>query len=494
MRILKLLALCTLLAASSFAQANTNFEFKGNFDFDNPEQQIRIHRFYDGGRRLLLVGHSSYQVWDVDNRKTLKTYPNPIGQTHRVSMLNLSPDLSKIIAFDWPSNTGEEDFLTVWDAATGEQLTTIDKDLYPVSAGFWSADSKTLITTSDVNFVTPYGYRFSPEGELVGNRVIEIKVAFWDAETLEHRVTLTLENLTWRYLSPDGGTLLTVSGPKRDVIGIEYASEKAEFIDVWNTRTGELTARLPIGDEVYFTRTRKLEVSPGGTYLPLIQKSRKRDSDDRILVWKIDSIGEISPEPLYEIKAAPEISDSDIRYSPDGRFMAVEAGRRLQIFELATGQKKVDLKETKMPSVWSDTVFLDIGLKKLKAYDIERDKKIYEQKLVYETTETQTGQQLTDVFGNDITESTTTVHDRSRFSFNLAENLYITYSNRFLEVFDLAEGRLIATLISPEYNFKKKKYEKDSLIKLAGWEPDGNLIFSINPGGTRMQIWKYSGS
>lgn len=86
----------------------------------------------------------------------------------------------------------------------------------------------------------------------------------------------------------------------------------------------------------------------------------------------------------------------------------------------------------------------------------------------------------------------TVIEDCSQFGFNLDENLYLTYSKRFLEVFDLREGRLVATLVSPDYNFRKKKYDKEPLIKTAGWETGGNLVYALNDARTGLKIWKYT--
>lgn len=485
-----LLVIFSTLVISAYS-SNEDFEYKGGFDFENPHQKIKIHRFFDNGKKLLLVGNGNFQIWDIENNKAIKHYENPIGKAHRVSMMFLSPDMSKVVAFNSLGNTAEDDYLTVWDVQTSKKLKEIDTNLYPVNVGFWSKDGTKLITSNDASFALPFGYRFGEGGELLGNKVQKIEVSFWNSETLEHQKTISLENPTWRYLSNDAKVLLTTSGPKRNMLGIDYASEKAKFIDVWDTEKGKIVKSLPIGDKVFFTRTRKLGVSPNGKYLALIQKSRKRGSDDRMLVWKIDNLDEISEKPIYEIKANPKISDSDVKYSPDGKYVAIEAGKKVQIYELATGLKSLELKNSEMPDIWVENAFLDYGLKKIKFFDIQKDKKIFEQKLVYKTEEREVYPLVLDVDGN--TQKESVIVDNSTLIPNKKEKVYLLYSNSFLEVFDFANGNRVATLISPDFNFKKKKYSKEKLIDSAGWAANGKLIYSFNQRRTIMKVWKYKG-
>ena len=44
-----------------------------------------------------------------------------------------------------------------------------------------------------------------------------------------------------------------------------------------------------------------------------------------------------SIDPLYDIKPQPRIDDSDLRFSDDGKYFALDVGKNLQIYETATG-------------------------------------------------------------------------------------------------------------------------------------------------------------
>lgn len=475
--------------------SNKNVEYKGFFDLENPVERIRTYKFIENNKFLLLVGDRTFQLWDLEDRKVLKTYPNKIGEFQKGGPWVLSPDGKKLLAFNNFTISGQEKpdpFASVWDAETGEKLFVIDKEKYPESGGRWSKNGKIFLTTDNsAFFLSDYLFTDRRDNNWEGIPIIsylgDSRVSFWDGETFEHRADISLSNVSWYYLSPDGETLFTTQGEKKKNI-LPYSSQKADYIDVWNTKTGKLKKQIPIGDDVFFVRTRKNQVSPDGKHLALIQKSRKSDSADRLLIWELDNI---DAKPKFTIKANPVISDSDLIYSPDGKYVAMEAGSRVQIYELATGKKTFELKKTEMPDLWlaDNMIAIDIDEKKLKAFDILADKEIYQKRLSYEDYETTNYSGVPDADGRYPTE--TEVINFTRFAVRKKGSVFLMYDNSSLEIVNSLNGMTNIKLITPKYNLKKKKYDNEKLISTAGWTDDGKYIYALTPEKTAMEIWKY---
>ncbi|MCW5962133.1 MAG: WD40 repeat domain-containing protein [Pyrinomonadaceae bacterium] len=476
--------------------SNGNVEYKGRFDLENPREQIKTYKFLDDGKSLLLIGERHFQFWDVENREVLKIVPHEIASNRKSGSWILSPDGKKLVAFNVVPLEDAKTFefvVSVWDVETGRQIAVFDKEKHPEKAGKFSKDGSTLITTDNpLFFVSDYLYEDRRtnvgEGIPLGLYVGNSKVSFWDGETLEHRSDISLTDVSWYFLTPDGERLFTTQGEKKNLLGIPYSTEKADFISIWNTRNGQLEKQVPIGDDRYFVRTRKMQVSPDGKYLALIQKSRKRDSDDRLLIWQMDEFGD---KPKFSIKANPKISDSDLIYSPDGKFVAMEAGGKVQIYELETGKLASQLRKAEMPDLWlaNNSVAIDIDEKKIKAFDMVSDRAIYQRRVVYEDYSTTDYTGSPDAEGNYPTA--TEIINFTRFSARKDGDAFLMFHNSSLEVVDPTSGRSIVNLITPKYDLKKKKFSSEKLIYKAGWAVDGKYIFAFNSDRTAIEIWQY---
>ena len=78
-------------------------------------------------------------------------------------------------------------------------------------------------------------------------------------------------------------------------------------------------------------------------------------SEHRLLAWKIN--GDVKPK--YELRPQPKIDDSRIEFSPDGKYLAVDVGKNLQIYETENGKLKVELANVELPSWgWLDNEVL----------------------------------------------------------------------------------------------------------------------------------------
>lgn len=482
------------------------FQFKGKFDFDNPAEKILYYELFEGGEKLRLFGERSIQVWDVKNNKVLESRPHEIENLWLAPRSDFSSDKSKFVALEYEAPRPEKDSpkviipAKVYDARTGKLLAVLDKANKPVKAALWSENGKTLVTSSDEDFARYHGYRFSETGQILGNTVGDIELSFWDGETLEHRASIITSNLTWRYLTPDGEKLLTTSGPKRDLLGIDYASEKASAIDVWNARTGKPEKHLAIGDETFFTRTRKLMVSPDGRHLALVLKSRKSDADDRMLIWDIYAAGDA---PRHTLKANPKIDDSAVGYSPDGKLVALDSGKNAQFYEISTGAKKFEIANFEVPDFWlaDSRVALFNKDEKILGVEIPSGKILYEKEVIYRTETRGTGTYTTDTDGAMKENTETYVADYTRIVPHPNSRFFITYSNQSVRVHDAPTGNNLRSLVIPPPVIKRKvkiigifkvkipDYGENSVTR-AEWSDDGGKILILDAKRKSISIWE----
>jgi WD40 repeat protein len=507
MRFFCITLLFIIFSTVALAQiSDEKFQFKGKFDFDNTAEKVLHYELFEDGAKLRLFGERSIQIWDVKNNKVLESRPHGIENLWTAPLSDVSPDKSKFVTLEFQAPKLEKDSpkveiaARVYDARTGKLLAVLDKTSKPVKAALWSENGKTLVTSSDAVFARRYGYRYSESGEILGNNVGEFELSFWDGETLEHRASITVNNITWRYLTPDGEKLLTTSGPKRDVLGIDYASEKASTIDVWNTRTGKLEKQLPIGDETFFTKTRKLTVSPDGKTLAFILKSRKSDADDRMLVWDIYGANE---SPKYTLKANPKIDDSELGYSPDGKLVALDSGKNAQFYEISTGAKKFEVADAEVPDFWfvDNKVALFHKMDKIRGVEIPTGKTLFEKEVFYRTESHGNGIYTTDSNGTMTEGTETEVVDYTRIVPHPNNKFFIAFSNQSVRVHDALSGNNLRSLVIPPPVIKRKvkvigifKVKipdyGDDLVTRAEWSDDGGMVLILDAKKKSISIWE----
>jgi WD40 repeat protein len=502
------LALVFSIAASAQV-SDRNFQFKGKFDMDNPSEGIIAYDLFENGEKLRLVGEKSIQIWDVKNNKVLDARRHEIENLWLTnSGVRISPDRGKVFVPAYRRKSGEQKDAPkiiipgkVYDLNTGKLIAALDKNGKLASAAVWSKNGKTLVTASDEDFAGDSAYRFGGDGtEILGNNVGEIDVSFWDGETLELRASIAVSNLTWRYLSLDGEKLLTTSGPKRNMLGVNYASEKASTIDVWNTQTGKLEKQLSIGDETFFTRTRKLMVNPDGRTLALILKSRKTDADDRMLVWDIYGSDEA---PKYVLKANPKIDDSELGYSPDGKLVALDSGKNAQFYEISTGAKKFEMADFEVPDFWfvDNKVALFHKDDKILGVEIPSGKTLFEKEVFYRTATRGLGTYMTDDKGNMTENTETYVVDYTRIVPHPNNRFFIAYSNQSVRIHDALSGDNLRSLVIPPPVIERKKkvlgvtvlkfrdYGKN-LVTRAAWSGDGKWILILDAEAKSVSLWE----
>ena len=498
MRFLSIFLLCLLCSpATLLAQTKPVLEHKGDFGFPAQGERISRDRYLERENRLLLLSEKSFLLLNVGEAKVLENRPlNLPGLDGRARYdfdnFAISPDGRKmLVVVRTDAKDGVKQDAWIWDTQTGKQLAVLDKSPTRIRAGAWSKNGKTLVTYDNAIVAE------NPvKNEILGNNAFKVVLSFWDGETFEYRRSITVENITWTYLSDDGRHFLAASGQKKSRLGFKYISDSRVSLNVWDAVSGQLEKTIAVSDDDSNINTSLISLSPDGKFLVFVNKHKSKATDHRLLAWEMN--GSINPK--YELKVTPKIDNSYIRFSPDGKYFALDVGKSLQIYETRTGEKRFELPGVDVSVLWvsDNNILLEDDMYKMRAFEVASGKKLYEQPLLYITkTETISGGR-DDSMGNYVpAETRDVVTDYTRIIPHPNGKMFLTYSNQYVKVFDSRTGVLLQTLVSPEkaapspdFCQKYPKKCRGALVQKADWSSDGRTLYVFHANGQTVSLWR----
>ncbi len=486
MKSLQIFLLCLLCSPLSLVgQTRQLVQLKGEFGISDKDDRIFLHKYLERENQLLLVGYEKLQLIDVGNAKVLEDRHGPLSPNISYAYTDtddsvISPDGRKMLILEnADKKKGIKEDAWIIDLQTGKRLAGLqDKSPDRIRNGMWSKNGKTFISFNyNFIFATPSTANFS----------------FWDGETLDYLRTVSVENPTWVYLSEDGQRFFAATGRKKRFFGVPYISDSRGVIYVWDTRSGQLEKTIALSNDEFNVRTSKISVSPDEKFLVFVNKHKSKSTEHRLLVWEMN--GSINPK--YEFKANPKIANSSVSFSPDAKYFALDAGKTLQIYETQTGEKRYELQDVGLPTLWlnDNQTLLEEDIKKMKVFQTTDGRMLYEQKLIYDTASHTTGYG-TDSMGNTIENTETVVVDYTRIIAHPNGKMFMTYSNQYVKIFDARTGALLQTVISPdlaakEIGFCQRNPKKcqGSLVWKAGWSKDGKTLYVINANRQQVSLW-----
>ena len=502
MKIVSFITAVLMLASISFAQTNNEkLKMLGRFYFDDSDERIVAYQLNENGE-LRLGGINSFQIWDTRSNRILekkrhgiKGFKSSDGQTVLSPNLCFSPDLRRAVVLS--SEYKERDaqgkkikkysLAEFWNVETGGKIKIFDDVAESVNNVLWNDDGTVLVVEHLAG------------GTFISMSLGDFEIAFRDGESGKLKAAISVKNLIWQYLTPDGKRFLTVSGLRKEFLGIDYASQKAPTIDVWNTETGKIEKSFDIGDDVYFSRTTKLKVSPDGKRLALVQKSRQSETEDRLLIFNLD---EVADQPKFTIKAAPQITDSELTYTPDSRFVALDSDKNTQIYSLETGARVNEIDMVDPPALWlaANSIALYPNNAKLTGIRTDDGASLFEKPIVYKTTEVPNGTYTT-TNGNRQENTTTTVVDYTRIAPHPNDVLFLEYSNKYASICDGRDGAILQSLIKPALIIKRNlkilgikigSYLDDgkNTISTGEWSDDGKFLMIRDYEGVSISVWE----
>ncbi|HEV2863357.1 MAG TPA: hypothetical protein VGX48_20245 [Pyrinomonadaceae bacterium] len=475
MKVSTALLLCLLFAAAPAAQTRPPLERRGDFVFDAEERVLARKLTLDN--RLVLVGRKAARSLDLAAAKLTDPRPFEIPDLDKKDKLSISPAGGRLLVV--PSKSSRP--AAVWDLESGKLLATL-KPSRPVRAGFWSEDGSTLVTSSSA--VAPF---------TVGSTSVE--VAFWDAATLARLSTLPTDKVGWWQLTADGSRCFFSIGEGKNYLIVKLIRGPGTDVSVWDVRGGRVEQTVAAGGEDFILG---VYVSPGERYLALLaQPPKSKDAERRLAVFEIDkTASRYVLKPRHEVRPAPQIPPVGAVFSPGAKYFAVDAGKRMQIYESASGGKKLELADFESPNGWlNDETFLRHFGGLMKAYDTATGKLLYEQKQVYNTYEyTEPSSYSSE--GYTLGESRLVVNDETHIRVHPSGRTFLTYSNQYVKVFDTRTGGLLQELVAPPMDYTKKqpRLSDKTLVSEAGWSYDGRTLYVVGADGRTVSLWRLQDS
>lgn len=445
--------LILVFAAGVFAQEITE---KGKFGITVGDR-IELIEFFDRGKKLLLVGKANALVWDVEANKLDSSVM--FDRKPDFGMTALRPQLDKVFSaarlVDAKPLTYSEG--AIFDVATGKKLHVFDRS---ATGGFWSRNGKTFVSTN--------------EGELkqfYSNYGVNKEISIWDGETFALRKTLAFDNLYNILLTDDGARLYVYSKDKA----------KTARLEVYNAVTGALENTL-LAENKQFEIKASPDFSASGALLGQIVENKAAKNRRSLMVWRTDG----TEKPAYEITPAAGISGARVIFSRDERLVAIDTGKIIEIFELASARKIGEVANSSLPFDWiaDNSIFLYYRM----GLSISTGLAAYPLDPIHETVEE------SDSSGN----KSQRVVDESLTIPAPNDKYLLFYSNNQMRVYEARSGKLLWTkqesggfprkadsLIVKILNIKDTSYK----IYKSAWAAGGELFYSIDSARGTVTVW-----
>jgi len=482
MRLPILAALVSLCVSTALSQPKPVVQDKGNFGLHVVNDYINKHEYLEQQNQLLLIGSKNLQLLDLTNFKVIETRPLDLPFSDRLPDYEwaIRPDgrymaLLGLRELRTKTRTEDKQAATIVDLQTGKrvaQLAQPDR----IRTAMWSRNGKTLLTMDHF---------------YINSLTRTLNVSFWDGETFEHRHSITVENVTWIYLSKEGSRFFAASGKAKSLLGIKYVADSDSVVRIWKTQSGEIEKTIAVGGAEYQPKTREIGISPDEKFLLMVNKHKSNSSEHRLLAWEIN--GDVKPK--YELRPQPKIDDSRIEFSPDGRYFALDVGKNLQIYETDTGKLKVELTNVELPSWgWLDDEVLasvDYRQKNLfergkvvKAFNANDGRLLFKQKLEYDEVE-----RPSFLDNGDETEVVNDTYLRP----HPFRKVFLAVSDLSVKIFDSRTGELLQTVVEPLIRVDLKGKIKKThgyTVESADWSKDGKTLYVFSANHTSVSLWK----
>jgi WD40 repeat protein len=503
LRILAIALLSLFTSVVAVSQPRVIFHPTGEMKID-ADDRIVGEKLLPGGNKLLLIRRKSVQVWDLRSATPIASQPIDVPDMTEDYGRVISPDGRFMVVFGNYKSGAKQDKIkrpaSVWNLETGKQIAAFDQK--PVRYARWSRNGRTLIIAND-------------EIETTRLKPVETELSFWDGETFQHLNTVHVQNLKWSYLTADGSKFLYSVGMVKDFFLIKYLKFSSGPINVWDIRSGKVEQTIAANLRDPEQGLRSISVSPDERFLTFVtQPEKSKESERTLVVWSIDKRGSTyEMTRRYEIKPTPKISDWGASFSPDGKYLALITAKGhygphghgifVQLYASEGGTKVAESSERNLPSHWFDRnqILLFSYSGKMKAVELASGKKLYEDKIIYESYQETRSSETPSMIFPGLSDYETfygaeVVLDETRIVPHPSDEMFLSYSKEYVKVYDTKTGAVMQTLIEPPIDTskpadpkKKPRLKRGLLVSKVDWANDGNMLYIVSADKQSVSFW-----
>ncbi|MEZ5424776.1 MAG: WD40 repeat domain-containing protein [Pyrinomonadaceae bacterium] len=295
-------------------------KFKGKIGFTKGEDKILGYRFFEGGKRFLLIGEKSLQIWDVETAKLLKSMP------HQLSQFGPRGFFSKYVLLGIPQLI---DLMTPYLVdPDGKWIALIEKidDKTKAVVVRDLRDLKQIKVLRLPNVSVEYIHFDEQKSEInVFGITSEIgDFAVWDRESLDLKRVISINGYKWHKLIRNEEKMIVGTGDTETSFNL-WDLKHGSQLTLRDVKTGAIEKTFAAENLEPRTSFQKTTISPDERFM-------MSERNNRYFVWEIDG-GRSSPR--FEVSAKNDGEDLSYLGTIGGRFMIFSADKKLYVYDFA---------------------------------------------------------------------------------------------------------------------------------------------------------------
>lgn len=320
MRIVKnlsLIAFCILFALSGAANAEL-LEFIAETGFENKEDKIVKYQFFEGEKKIILLGEKKLQIWDYENGKLLDSVAHGIPKFESFKFFDNVAYFGVPPAISWESILIDPQgkwIVTIEPSADKKKKTAIVRDVPAMKqlAALELPDNSADFVSYDPN---------RDEIFVIGIDDNDAAIANWKRDSFELRQIISVAEYKWHQFVKNGEKIIIGSGDSKTSWS-GYNLKQGDSLTLRDAKTGAIEKEFTAPNFQPRTPFRNTLVTKDEKLLISVR-------DDRILIWDIDGSG----QPRLELSDADTNNDFGIQSLLQDRFFFAYRGKDIYVYDV----------------------------------------------------------------------------------------------------------------------------------------------------------------
>ncbi|MFR9768535.1 pentapeptide repeat-containing protein [Nocardia sp. SC052] len=279
----------------------------------------------DGARLLSGDANGAIRIWDADTGEPLSTFRIPFG---KVSSVTWSPDGTRILTGD------SEGTARIWDSGTGSLLLVLTPHAGSVSAVAWAPDGARILTGDSKGAIQVWNARNGAKLPAPANRQgSRVQALAWSPDG-KRFLTGNLEGTARTWNADDGAPLLTLTRNIGSISAVAWSPDGRQLL----TGGSNSVVRLWDADSGVQLRTPPNSHDSGvgaAAWLPDGSRLLIGNRDGSVLIW--DSKTNYRTQVMaFDFRRAAEPA---MAWSPDGTRLVTGSGDgAIQVWDAETSE------------------------------------------------------------------------------------------------------------------------------------------------------------